>query len=124
MVPDAEMFSAPGDALAEFEEAGRAAFGGHGLFAGMDVTGEVHFHAAGEVEAAVDGCADDREIVEGGHEETISINCSAVFRSGRMSGSAETRSRNTTLFVDSSSRRAVRACLGDSSMTQKKKTPI
>ena len=55
---------------------------------------------------------------------TISISCSAVFRKGRMSGSVETRIRNTTLFDAKSSRRPVRACLGDSSITQKKITPI
>ena len=38
---------------------------------------------------------------------TIAINCSAVFRKGRMSGSADTRIRNTTLFAASSSSRAV-----------------
>ena len=55
---------------------------------------------------------------------TISINCSAVFRSGRIRGSADTRIRKSTLFAASSSSRAVLACSGDSSITQKKITPI
>src|SRR5205823_4011798 len=47
VLPDAEVFCAPGDLLGEFGEAGGDASYGQGLFAGVDVGDEMDFDAAG-----------------------------------------------------------------------------
>jgi hypothetical protein len=67
VLPDAEVFRAPGDALGEFGEAGGDAADGEGLFAGVDVGDEMDFDAAGEIEAPFDGCVDDGDLFEADH---------------------------------------------------------
>jgi hypothetical protein len=59
VLPDAEVFGAPGNALVEANEAGGDAACGEGLFARVDVGEEMDFDAAGEVEAALDGGVDE-----------------------------------------------------------------
>jgi hypothetical protein len=70
-VPDAEMFSAPGDALVEADQAGRDSFGGDGLFAPMNISGEMDLDAAGEIETSFDGGADDGQIFKCHHLNTF-----------------------------------------------------
>jgi len=50
--------------------------------------------------------------------------CRAVFRSGLIGGIAENRIKAVTIFDDSFSNRLLRACPADSSITQKRITPI
>ncbi len=67
VLPDAEVFCAPGDPLGEFGEAGGDASNGQGLFAGVDVCDEMDLDAAGEVETSFDGCFDDGDLFQSDH---------------------------------------------------------
>jgi len=67
VLPDAEVFGAPGDLLGELNEAGGDASYGESLFAGVNVGQEMDFDAAGEVEASLDGCFDDGDLFELDH---------------------------------------------------------
>jgi hypothetical protein len=67
VLPDAEVFCSPGDALGEFEETGGDAAYSQGLFAGVDVGDEMDLDAAGEVEAAFDGGVDDGDFFQPDH---------------------------------------------------------
>jgi hypothetical protein len=64
VVPEAEVFGSPGDAVGEALEAGGEATYCEGLFAGVNVFEEMDFYAAGEVEAALNGCFDRRGLVD------------------------------------------------------------
>jgi hypothetical protein len=77
VLPDAEVFCSPSDALVEFGEAGGDAADGHGLFAGVDVCDEMDFDAAGEVETTVDGRVDDRDFFEPDHRR-LDLSCVRV----------------------------------------------
>src|SRR5690242_9471618 len=67
-MPDGKMFGAPGHALSHvYEPCGHSA-GRHGGFAPVNVPSQVHLDAAGEIEAATDGCMDDRNFFQSDHE--------------------------------------------------------
>jgi hypothetical protein len=67
VVPEAEVFGSPGDAVREALEAGGEATYCESLFAGVNVPEEMNFYAAGEVEAALNGCFDRRGLVDSDH---------------------------------------------------------
>lgn len=67
IVPEAEVLCAPGDALAEADEAGGDSLGCDRLFSEVYVSGEVDFYAAGEVEAALNGCIDGGDLFQLDH---------------------------------------------------------
>ena len=72
ILPDAEVFCAPGDPLREFGETGGDTAYGQGLLARVDVCHQMDFHAAGEVEASFDGCVDDRDFFQVDHRARAS----------------------------------------------------
>ncbi len=72
VLPDAEVFGAPGDLLVEFDEARGYAANCESLFPGVDVCEEMDFDAAGEVEATVDGSFDDGDLFDMDHRDTAS----------------------------------------------------
>ena len=67
VVPDAEVFGSPCDPVGEALEAGGEAAYCEGLFAGVNVFEEMDFHAAGEVEAALNGRFDCCGLVDANH---------------------------------------------------------
>ena len=66
--PDGEVAGAPGYARAEAEEPGGNAVHGQRGFAPMDIAGEVHLDAAGQIKAALSGCMDHGNLIEFDHE--------------------------------------------------------
>lgn len=69
VLPDAEVFCAPGDLLIEFGEARGDTADSHGLFAGVNVCDEMDLDAAGEIEASFDRCVDDVDLFQMDHRE-------------------------------------------------------
>jgi hypothetical protein len=67
VVPEAEVFGSPGDPVGEALEAGGEATYCEGLFAGVNVSEEMDFYAAGEIEAALNGSFDRRGLVNADH---------------------------------------------------------
>ena len=67
LLPDAKVLRAPSHALPEFDQAGSNASRGNGGFSPMYISGEVHFDAARQIEAALDGRADDSDLFERNH---------------------------------------------------------
>ena len=64
---DEEVSRAPGDGVAECQQAFGGASERDGLFPEMSIACEVDFDGTGEVEAAGDGCGDEGGLFEGDH---------------------------------------------------------
>jgi hypothetical protein len=61
------MFGPPGDLLAKADQARSDTTGRERLFSAMNVREQVHFDAAGEVEASFDGRIDDGRFFDSNH---------------------------------------------------------
>jgi hypothetical protein len=72
ILPDAEVFCAPGDLLGELRETRGDAAYGQSLLAGVDVRDQMDFDAAGEVEASFDRRVDDGDLFEVNHRARTS----------------------------------------------------
>jgi quercetin dioxygenase-like cupin family protein len=87
ILPDTEVFCAPDDLLREFGETGGDTAYGQGLLAGVDVCNQMDFNAAGEVEAAFDGCFDNGDFLQVDHRLRAS-SCVRVNVAGLIPGKA------------------------------------